>query len=41
MLHPDTLFDTGTHASLVNREVGAWIEEQAGKGKQQGGKKHG
>ena len=35
------LYDTGVYASLINREVAAWIEEQAGKGKQQGGKKHG
>ena len=35
------LYDTGAYASLINRVVAAWIEEQAGKGKQQGGKKHG
>jgi len=26
-----TLFDTGANASYVNREVAAWIEDQAGK----------
>ncbi len=36
-----TLFDTGANASYVNREVAAWIEDQAGKGKQKGGRKHG
>jgi hypothetical protein len=30
-----TLFDTGANASYVNREVAAWIEDQAGMGKQQ------
>ena len=34
-----TLFDTGANTSYVNREVAAWIEDQAGKGKQQGGRK--
>ena len=36
-----TLFDTGANASYVNREVAAWIEVQAGKGKQQRGRKRG
>ena len=26
-----TLFDTGAHASFVNREVAAWVEGQAGR----------
>jgi hypothetical protein len=34
-----TLFDTGANASYVNREVVARIEDQAGKGKQKGGRK--
>ena len=36
-----TLFDTGANASYVNREVAAWIEDQAGKRRQQGGRKRG
>jgi hypothetical protein len=36
-----TLFDTGANAYYVNREVAAWIEDQAGKGRQQGGRKRG
>jgi hypothetical protein len=28
-----TLFDTSANASYVNREVAAWIEDQAGKSK--------
>ena len=35
------LFDTGANASYVNREVAVWIEDQAGKGRQQGGRKRG
>ena len=35
-----TLNDTGANASYVNREVAAWIEDQAGKGKQKGERKH-
>jgi hypothetical protein len=35
-----TLFDTGANASYVNREVAAWIEDQAGKGRH-GGRKRG
>jgi hypothetical protein len=27
--HAATLFDTGAHTSLVNRELAAWIEQQA------------
>jgi hypothetical protein len=36
-----TLFDTGASASYVNREVAAWIEDQTGKGTQQGRRKRG
>ncbi len=36
-----TLFDTGANASYVNREVAAWIEDPAGKGKRKGGRKRG
>jgi hypothetical protein len=36
-----TLFGTGANASYVNREVAAWIEDQAGMGKQQGERKRG
>ena len=36
-----TLFDTGANASYVSREVAAWIEDQAEKGRQQGGRKRG
>ena len=31
-----TLFDTGAHASFVNREVAAWIGKQAGRATQLG-----
>ena len=34
-----TLFDTGAHASFVNREVAAWIGKQAGRVTQLGAKK--
>ena len=33
-----TLFDTGANVPYVNREVAAWIEDQAGKGRQPGGR---
>lgn len=36
-----TLFDTGAHASFVNRKVAAWIEGQLGSARQQGKRKRG
>ena len=36
-----SLFDMGANASYVIREVAAWIKNQAGEGRQQGGKKRG
>jgi hypothetical protein len=36
-----TLFDTGAHASFVNREVASWIEEHGGTDRQMLGQKRG
>jgi hypothetical protein len=36
-----TLFDTGAHASFVNREVASWIEEHGGTDRQVPGQKRG
>ena len=36
-----TLFDTGAHASFVNREVATWIEEHGGTDRQVSDRKSG